>query len=1024
MTRRPGPREEEDDLLLAAHTYDLISSFIRGNGSLATRGRGPRHLDIQFRLVNSGLYEVGDGAGEAVNTVTRAALRDANTHDRYEQSHVPAYGQLSARMADVAQGLPIVPVLTENPGVKRDDLATHASREEQDQSNTTIQQRTRETSESAAPKTDLDHGGDCVHNPLANYPGPQLETWDDGRSTVRFCDSDSKCNGSQNVQPHENDLNHHEITTPSSPNKSEYAPKFERQPQEHSRKIIRDIRANDIGLHKNTQHEAQSTVCFQDGVYSHSDIEGEPQAVTSGEEKIAAPGSNAMSLDGTQDDDIAQGSDQDGDLELTSSQGNMDIAAQDDSDSDYVESPDEKKKKKQKNSKQDSRKRSSGHMSEGPSTPIPKKSRLCLPTTPKTPTPKAGAVQTSRFQSDSTYALSPSDPGVSPGVMTGSPRGRSINKSGQPRKEREPRPKLMRWNDADWRRAVLSLIGVCGEVGIAIPFEKVARSINENLTGTAFQQALLKLRTRMTDEGYEVPVLKMRWSKKDDDNNTVSATSPLNTGEGNSGGTTTNLNEQEKVKVVWRTPRRKPTKDQEVQTSICTVKVSLATHSPGDHRANPESGVQETPTRIGNVRRSMSANHLPVKPTESDPEVRMNSRRRRQQNNIGNNVQHCVSSITSQPTQNVSMDSHGKSMASYVTDSRWTQPPIFGGLAAQDTDMRDYSGFPDNQAQAVPEGSTNNENTTFAGYNQYYHLPSIQPTMTATGSFHPHGIDDYYMNFANNNLVHTRDQNDPVNSIEPSQNNGTPRSKDPLQSHKPVMRNRLAHQYHSLCPINGISGIRDNHDSLVARNALTMDSQLVRYTNGQQPGRVGSPSDDDSKQQLVSPDETTEKAPSFVNPEAALMAAYSSRMNGGAAGERVPTFEANKAHAPHHAFMSTSSPASQAFNTGVSNLGCPFKFRQCQSGNARGSDYHDGIFGDTPALLGNTTPQSRALSELFNEPPQPVSALAVPSWEMQTLELQQAGDQGVHDPTEAEEPAPNADDSFYVDGYSLSVDGA
>lgn len=94
------------------------------------------------------------------------------------------------------------------------------------------------------------------------------------------------------------------------------------------------------------------------------------------------------------------------------------------------------------------------------------------------------------------------------------PNDKPINKSGQPRKQRAPRPKLIKWTENDWKQAVLAIVHACGESGIAIPFDKAAKVVNESCSGGAFQQAILKLRSKLIDEGRDVPTLRMCWTKK------------------------------------------------------------------------------------------------------------------------------------------------------------------------------------------------------------------------------------------------------------------------------------------------------------------------------------------------------------------------------------------------------------------------------------------------------------------------------------------------------------------------------
>ncbi|KAK1915037.1 hypothetical protein P3342_002841 [Pyrenophora teres f. teres] len=89
-----------------------------------------------------------------------------------------------------------------------------------------------------------------------------------------------------------------------------------------------------------------------------------------------------------------------------------------------------------------------------------------------------------------------------------------INKDGAPRKPRQPRPKLLKWTDDDWKNALLGIIWACGENGIQIPFDQAAQIVGEKCTAGALQQAVLKLRCKQIDEGHQIPALKMAWTRK------------------------------------------------------------------------------------------------------------------------------------------------------------------------------------------------------------------------------------------------------------------------------------------------------------------------------------------------------------------------------------------------------------------------------------------------------------------------------------------------------------------------------
>ncbi|USP75851.1 hypothetical protein yc1106_03125 [Curvularia clavata] len=90
-----------------------------------------------------------------------------------------------------------------------------------------------------------------------------------------------------------------------------------------------------------------------------------------------------------------------------------------------------------------------------------------------------------------------------------------LNKDGAPRKPRQPRPKLLKWTDNDWKNVVLGIIWACGEQGVQIPFGQAAKVVGENCTASALQQAVLKLRGKQIAAGHKIPVLVMPWSRKD-----------------------------------------------------------------------------------------------------------------------------------------------------------------------------------------------------------------------------------------------------------------------------------------------------------------------------------------------------------------------------------------------------------------------------------------------------------------------------------------------------------------------------
>ncbi|KAJ4987443.1 hypothetical protein SVAN01_07043 [Stagonosporopsis vannaccii] len=89
-----------------------------------------------------------------------------------------------------------------------------------------------------------------------------------------------------------------------------------------------------------------------------------------------------------------------------------------------------------------------------------------------------------------------------------------LNKDGAPRKPRQPRAKLLKWTDDDWKNVLLGIVWACGETGVQIPFEQAAQVVGETCTAGALQQALLKLRVKQIAEGHKIPSLRMAWTRK------------------------------------------------------------------------------------------------------------------------------------------------------------------------------------------------------------------------------------------------------------------------------------------------------------------------------------------------------------------------------------------------------------------------------------------------------------------------------------------------------------------------------
>ncbi|KAF2031386.1 hypothetical protein EK21DRAFT_110985 [Setomelanomma holmii] len=134
-----------------------------------------------------------------------------------------------------------------------------------------------------------------------------------------------------------------------------------------------------------------------------------------------------------------------------------------------------------------------------------------------------------------------------------------LNKDGVPRKPRQPRSKLLKWDDNDWKNVALGLVWACGENGIQIPFDQASQVVSESCTAGALQQALLKLRGKQIAEGFQIPSLKMAWTRKN--KHASSSKSSANTSSQQVNGTTKNM-----------LPKKKPTRFVSNQSLIVTLK--------------------------------------------------------------------------------------------------------------------------------------------------------------------------------------------------------------------------------------------------------------------------------------------------------------------------------------------------------------------------------------------------------------------------------------------------------------------
>jgi hypothetical protein len=140
------------------------------------------------------------------------------------------------------------------------------------------------------------------------------------------------------------------------------------------------------------------------------------------------------------------------------------------------------------------------------------------------------------------------------------PKAPKLNKDGCPRKPREPRPKLLKWDDNDWKNVALALVWACGENDIQIPFDQASQIVSESCTAGALQQALLKLRCKQIADGQQIPPLRMAWTRKN--KNTASSVSSVDTKiPQNPNGTPKRM-----------PPRRKPTRFASNQSLLITLK--------------------------------------------------------------------------------------------------------------------------------------------------------------------------------------------------------------------------------------------------------------------------------------------------------------------------------------------------------------------------------------------------------------------------------------------------------------------
>lgn len=91
---------------------------------------------------------------------------------------------------------------------------------------------------------------------------------------------------------------------------------------------------------------------------------------------------------------------------------------------------------------------------------------------------------------------------------------RKVNKNGELRKVRKPRAFLRQWDEHDVTRALMGIVWAAGENEIRLPFDQAAQLVGETCTASALQQAILKIHSRLNDEGAQIPKIKMSWPSK------------------------------------------------------------------------------------------------------------------------------------------------------------------------------------------------------------------------------------------------------------------------------------------------------------------------------------------------------------------------------------------------------------------------------------------------------------------------------------------------------------------------------
>ncbi|CAO2649453.1 Nn.00g068380.m01.CDS01 [Neocucurbitaria sp. VM-36] len=167
-----------------------------------------------------------------------------------------------------------------------------------------------------------------------------------------------------------------------------------------------------------------------------------------------------------------------------------------------------------------------------------------------------------------------------------------INKDGAPRKPRQPRPKLLKWDDNDWKNVALGIVWACGENGISIPFDQAAQVVGESCTAGALQQAILKLRLKQIAEGIQIPALKMAWTRKRKHSDTSLSTANART-------------TQDATQTKTILLKKKPTRWEGNQTLLITLKRAYQEadrmHLDYPHEFNASSNIPTISHANGNA---------------------------------------------------------------------------------------------------------------------------------------------------------------------------------------------------------------------------------------------------------------------------------------------------------------------------------------------------------------------------------------------------------------------------------------